>query len=84
MDGVYEYREKMIDDVMDNYLKKGMTKKEVIQLLGNPDYQENNKITYNILEEYGWDIDPVEVKNLYIFLNNDSLVEKFNLEHWRQ
>ncbi len=83
-DGFYTYREKMIDDVMNNYLKNGMTKKEVIQLLEKPDYEENNKIKYNILVDYGWNIDPVETKNLCIYLSTDSLVKKINLEHWKQ
>ncbi|UKT63403.1 hypothetical protein [Pedobacter mucosus] len=34
----YSPRARMVDDIMKNYLKPGMSKKEVIKLLGNPYY----------------------------------------------
>jgi hypothetical protein len=34
------------------------------------------------MEDYGWDIDPVETKSLMIELTADSLVQDFNIKHW--
>jgi hypothetical protein len=34
--------------------------------------------------DYGWDIDPVKGKTLYIELTNDSIVNDFKLEEWKR
>ncbi|CAL65839.1 hypothetical protein [Christiangramia forsetii] len=85
-DGFYEYRENMIQDLMENHLKKGMKLRKVVELLGEPgNYQneETNEITYEIMVDYGWNIDPMEVKELYVEFDKDSIVTDFRLEHWK-
>lgn len=86
-DGFYKYRESMVKDLMNNHLKKGMTYNEVIALIGKPENIGNlevNTIGYILMENYGWDIDPVETKTLMIELSKDSLVQKFEVEHWEK
>lgn len=39
-------------------------------------------MNYLILEDYGWDIDPVETKTLEIELTEDSIINKYKIEHW--
>ena len=82
----YAYREKMVTDLMENHLKKGMTLKDVLNLLGNSENYQNdtpNKIGYEIMVDYGWNIDPQKGKTLYIELTNDSIVKDFKLEEWK-
>ncbi|TLF45291.1 hypothetical protein [Maribacter aurantiacus] len=86
-DGFYEYRENMVQDVMENHLKKGMKLKKVIELLGKPsNYQNKNdyEIIYEITVNYGWNIDPIEVKELYIEFDKDSTITNFKLKHWKR
>lgn len=86
IDGFYQYREEMIEDLMSNHLHKRMTYKEVTDLLGNPENYsdlEKNTLAYGIMENYGWNIDPVESKTLMIKLTKDSLVSSFELIHWK-
>ena len=76
-DGFYEYRENMVQDLMENHLEKGMEFKKVIELLGEPGNYQNkkeNEITYEIMVDYGWNIDPMEGKELYIEFDKDSTV----------
>ena len=42
-DGFYKYRENMVQDLMGNYLEKGMELKRVIELLGEPENYQNKK-----------------------------------------
>ena len=84
-DGFYEYRENMVQDLMENHLEKGMELKRVIELLGEPGNYQNkkeNEITYELMVDYGWNIDPMEGKELYIEFDKDSIVTEYRLEHW--
>ena len=81
----YANREKMVIDLMENHLQKGMTYADVVCLLGAPDYYNclgHKEMTYKIVDKYGWDTDPVGGKNLVIELSEDSLVRNITLDEW--
>lgn len=82
----FTYREKMINDLMQTHLKKGMTYKEVTNLLGESNYGNlpQNTLVYQIKTDYGFGIDPIKVKNLHIEFTNDSILENFELTVWKQ
>jgi|SRR5690554_6559549 len=85
-DGFYEYRENMVQDLMENHLHKGMDLKKVVELLGEPDNSQNrreNEIIYEIMVDYGWNIDPMEGKELYIEFDKDSTITDYRVEHWK-
>ncbi|MCB0651254.1 MAG: hypothetical protein KDC85_08265 [Saprospiraceae bacterium] len=87
VDGFYKFRELMTNDLMENHLKKGMTYQEFTDLIGEPENFANlktNTIGYTLMEDYGWDIDPVETKILLIELTADSLVQDFKIQHWKK
>ena len=82
---MYANREHMVRDLMENHLQKGMTFQELTTLIGPPENYSNmdiNTVGYEIMVDYGWDIDPVEGKTLYIELSKDSTVIDYSLEHW--
>jgi hypothetical protein len=86
-DGFYLYREEMIGDLTENYLKKGTTYKNIISLLGAPQNLNDEierTISYELMTDYGWDIDPVEVKTLKIKISKDSTLNSFKIEHWKK
>ncbi|HJS00445.1 MAG TPA: hypothetical protein VJ780_05885 [Flavobacterium sp.] len=86
-DVFYINRENMVNDLLKNHLKKGMTYKELRSLIGYPqnyETQNSNTIVYEIMENYGWDIDPIETKILMIKLSKDSLVETYEIKHWKK
>lgn len=85
-DGFYLYREKMVKNLMSNHLHKGMSYNKVQNLLGLPENYsdlEENTIAYRIMEDYGWNIDPVETKTLRIEFTKDSIVIDYKLVHWK-
>lgn len=85
-DMFYANREKMVADLMKNYLKKGMTYKEVINLLGTPENYHNdhsNTIAYEIMVHYDWNIDPQKGKILYIDFTSDSIVKDIKFDEWK-
>lgn len=84
-DMFYANREKMVKDLMNNHLKQGMTSKEVLNLLGNPDnYQDDlpNTLSYEIAVDYGWNIDPQKGKTLYMEFTNNSIIKDIKLKEW--
>ncbi|MES2812012.1 MAG: hypothetical protein V4670_06035 [Bacteroidota bacterium] len=87
IDGFYVNREYMVNDLMTNHLHKGMSYKNLINLIGEPGNfsdTEENHIAYPIMEDYGWDIDPVESKTLDIELSKDSTIINYKIEHWEK
>ena len=87
VDGFYKFRELMANDLMENHFEKEMTYQELTDLIGEPENFANlkeNTIGYTLMEDYGWDIDPVETKTLMIELTADSLVQGFNIKHWKK
>ena len=85
--GYYPFRDKMLKDLTINYKIKGLSYRQIINLLGKPEdnmYNDSCSIYYNIIEDYGHDIDPVYVKTLEIKFDRDSLVKDFNIKVWKK
>lgn len=83
--GSKENRLSMIDDLLKNYIKKGITYKELTDIIGeheNYSNLEKNLIGYELMVDYGWDIDPVKDAKLIIELSQDSIVKKYWIKHW--
>lgn len=80
--GIFPNRNKMLNDLMKNHQLKGLTHKQLVELLGEPEEYsdtEPNTAYYNVVTDYGRDIDPVCTKNLKIKLNGDSIVTDVNI-----
>lgn len=60
----------MINDLFDNYLSKGMSQTEVIELLGVPEYESLNYFNYYI----GWPPN----SGSYFRIDGDVLYIEFN------
>jgi hypothetical protein len=86
-DMFYLNRENMVEDLTQNHLKSGMKYEKIIFLLGKPqnlNNEEENTISYELMTDYGSDIDPVEVKTLKIKLAKDSTLMNYKIEHWNK
>jgi hypothetical protein len=80
--GIYPNREKMLKDLMNHHQLKGLTYKQLVDLIGEPEKysdEEPNTATYNIVTDYGRDIDPVYIKNLEVKISSDSIVTDANI-----
>ncbi|WP_295711628.1 hypothetical protein [Mucilaginibacter sp.] len=82
----YPRRDEMIDDLIKNHKLKGLRYKQMIELLGEPqgNTQDSIGVYYQIVEDFGSDIDPVYTKNLSVEFNKDSIINKVTIEEWKK
>ncbi|MBS1546277.1 MAG: hypothetical protein JST38_04515 [Bacteroidetes bacterium] len=92
-DGAYPSRDAMVEDLLHNHILIGLTTRSVsdllgeedrVELVGKPKVDGRNYMTYQVLEDFGWDIDPVHTKYLVLEFNQDSIVTKTELLEWKQ
>jgi outer membrane protein assembly factor BamE (lipoprotein component of BamABCDE complex) len=80
--GLYPNRDKMLDDLIKNQNLKGLTYRQLIDKIGEPEKNEvgdSNTIFYDIVTDFGHDIDPVFIKSLEIKFDKDSIVTDFKI-----
>lgn len=83
----YKYRANMLKDLIENHKIKGIKYSELIDLLGAPENyadEKSNTITYSIVVEYGFNIDPVYSKDLEIYFTKDSIVTNYKIVEWNR
>ncbi|MDO9377176.1 MAG: hypothetical protein Q7T76_22305, partial [Ferruginibacter sp.] len=81
----YPFREAMIKDLTINHKLKGLSQKELSNLLGEPAHyaDDQSHVYYTIYEKYRWnDIDPVGGMTLVFAISNDSSVLDFKVNKW--
>ena len=81
----WPYRDGMLDDLTNNQKLIGLKYREAVKLLGESNYTEEDiSLTYNIITDYGSDIDPVYIKTLQLEFNRDSTLTSFHVKEWRK
>lgn len=80
----FTYRNKMLKDLTTNYKLVGLNHSEIINLLGEPNYSDSISLAYQIIEDYGSDIDPVYTKNLDFEFDKDSIITTFKIVEWKK
>jgi len=80
----YILRDDMLKDLLLKYKLKGLKYKELISLIGKPQIIDSNIISYQIMIDYGNDIDPIHRKYLTFRLNGDSLVVDYKIDEWKK
>ena len=79
-----ECREQMIEDLTKNHKLIGLKNSELTRLLGTPDLQEDLNIHYDLVIDYGSDIDPIYKRTLFFTLNRDSTVKEYQISEWNK
>jgi len=79
--GHYSYRESMLDDLLENHKIKGLSITELEKFLGEIKIDEPNKneIYFNIVTDFGFDIDPFYRKDLILELDKNSIVKVYKI-----
>jgi hypothetical protein len=78
IDGSYNHRDLMIQDLMKNILHKGMTFKELEKILGKPNEQSfSKKVSYELYYNFYQE----ESRELIIYFSNDSCITNFARVH---
>ena len=75
----FPYRNKMLKDLTTNYKLVGLKRNEIINILGEPNSTDSISFAYNVIEDYGGDIDPVYTKDLDFKFDHDSLITSFKI-----
>jgi hypothetical protein len=80
----YPFRNIMLKDLMNNYKLEGLNYVEVIKLLGEPNFSDSISFAYKVVEDYGFDIDPVYTKNLDFEFDKDSVIVSCKIVEWKK
>lgn len=80
----YTYRNKMVGDLTKNHKLVGLRYSQILDLLGVPQYEDSSRISYQVLHDYGSDIDPIHTKYLNLSISKDSIVTSFKVDEWRK
>jgi len=80
----FPYRNKMLNDLTTNYKLVGLKYREILKLLGEPDYRDTISFGYRLIEDFGSDIDPIYSKNLAFKLDKDSIITSYKIEEWKK
>jgi hypothetical protein len=75
--GYYDARNSMLHDILENHEFSGKSISDLREFFGNaPNHSFNDSIVvqYNIITDFGRDIDPVNTKDLLFYLDSDSIV----------
>ena len=73
-------RELMVNHLILSDTLIGLTQKEIVELLGEPELTENGKLKYLVREKYEWNIDPEYIKYLWIELDSNKRATKNYVE----
>ena len=80
----FSYRNKMLKDLTTNYKLVGLKHSQIIDLLGEPNFSDSSSFAYQVIEDYGSDIDPVYTKNLDFEVSKESIITAFKIEEWKK
>jgi len=75
-----DFREKMVDDLIQSDTLIGMNQEQVLELLGQPESKNEAKLKFLIREKYRSDIDPEYISNLLVEFNDEEQVINCYLE----
>ena len=78
------YRSKMLKDLTTEHKLVGLKYSQLIELLGEPNFNDSSSLAYKIIEDYGHDIDPVYTKNLDFTFLKDSTITSFKVYEWKK
>ena len=78
------YRSQMLSDLVEHHKLSGMTYNDVINMLGQPNAADSASFSYDIVVDYGSDIDPVYVKYLEFVIAKDSVVTAIRIKEVRK
>jgi hypothetical protein len=85
--GYYDYRESMLEDVVKNYQLKGKSIQQLRNMFGELDifYEKMGcQIQFNIITEFGANIDPIYSKDLIFKLNADSIIVDVHVTEFKR
>jgi hypothetical protein len=80
----FPFRKKMLNDLTTNYKLAGLKYGEIIKLLGEPNFSDSSSFAYQVIEDYGSDIDPVYTKNLDFKFDKDSVITSYKIAEWKK
>src|ERR1700761_3763887 len=81
----YPYRDEMLEDLIKHHQLKGLSIRRLEDSLGYlENFTDTDSLYYQVLMDFGSDIDPVHTKYLTFKLNKDSIVTDFSVKEWEK
>lgn len=78
------HRKRMLEDLTTNYKLTEIKYSELVGLLGEPNFEDSTSLGYDIIVDYGNDIDPVYTKILKFIFSRDSIITSVKVNEWKK
>jgi hypothetical protein len=78
------YRKRMLKDLLTNQKLVGLKYTQLTDLLGEPNFNDSSSLSYKIIVDYGYDIDPVYTKDLDFTFSKDSIITAIKVNEWKK
>jgi hypothetical protein len=76
----YPGRVAMVDDLVKHHKIKGLFYKQLVDSIGEPaNWADSTVMAYELVTDFGSDIDPIYTKTLIIYLSKDSMAIGFKI-----
>lgn len=75
-------RAAMLNDLVSNQKLVGSDYNDIIELLGIPDDKDSTSLAYKVSVRYGFEIDPIYIKELVLHFGTDSTINRYTIEEW--
>jgi len=81
----YPYRDGIVNDLIKHHQLKGLSYKQLVDSIGYPEnLTDTDGVYYQVVMDFGSDIDPVHTKYLMFKLNKDSVITDFKIKEWKK
>lgn len=78
---ITDTREKMVADLIKSDTLIGLEKEQIFHLIGKPEFENGNNLSYLVREKYSWNLDPDQILYLVVKVDENGIATQCYLQN---